>query len=111
MLSNLFNIEVTILKKVLTPDNAGGNSISFIESVIPWNVRISTLGGEYKVDAAGREYPHRIRVVGAVREDLEICDRFIYEGKTWELINLLKINGIGSIPDYLRAEARIISEV
>ena len=102
---SLFTHELKVFNRTLTPDGAGGDSISYVESSKLWRVRISTLNGEFVEDAPGREYPSQIRIVGEVRDDIHEGDRIEYNGFFWEIVSLALINGIGSIPDYLRAKA------
>ena len=105
MIYTLFTEELKIFNRVLTPDESGGDSISFVESPALWLARVSSLDGEYSEDAPGREYPAGIRIVGQVRDDIREGDRIEHSGFTWEITSLALIKGIGSIPDYLRAKA------
>ncbi|MCD6218204.1 hypothetical protein J7L05_10170 [bacterium] len=107
----LFTQSAKIFNRVFTPDNAGGETADFIEADNVWRVRITPMRGEYAENAPGREYPERIRLVGEIRDDLKRCDRIEFNDKHWELISLLKVDGVGSIPDYFRAEAILVPDM
>lgn len=107
----LFTQLARIFNRVFTPDNAGGEMVDFVESDNAWRVRITPMRGEYAENAPGREYPERIRLVGEIRDDLNRCDRIEFNDKYWELTSLQKVDGVGSIPDYFRAEAILVPDM
>ncbi len=107
----MFTQSTKVFNRVFTPDNAGGDTVDFTESDSIWRVRITPMRGEYAENAPGREYPERIRVVGEIRDDLKTCDRIEFNDKHWELTSLMKVEGVGSIPDYFRAEAVLVPEM
>lgn len=102
---HLFTHELRVFRRMLSPDNAGGDTIAYIESEKAWRVRVSPLNGEYAENSAGREYPFGIRIVGEVRDDIQEGDRVEYDESLWEITSLVTLPGIGSIPDYIRAKA------
>lgn len=106
----LFTQTATVFNRILTPDTAGGESVSFTESEDIWRIRITPVKADYAEDAPGREYPEQIRLVGEVRNDLKTSDRIDFDDRKWEITSLVKVNGTGSIPDYFRAKAVHISE-
>jgi hypothetical protein len=107
---SLFNIDVKVFNRHLEPDNAGGDFITFEESGRSWRVRMSTFDGNYVEDIPGREYPSRVRIIGDVRSDIRDGDRIEHAGVTWELISVVLVNGVGTIPDYIRARATRIGK-
>lgn len=107
----LFTQSAKIFNRVFTPDNAGGETVDFSESDNVWCVRITPMSGEYSENAPGREYPERIRLVGEIRDGLKRCDRIEFNDKYWELTSLQKVDGVGSIPDYFRAEATLVPDM
>jgi len=102
---SLFTHEIKVFNRTLTPDSAGGDSVSYVESEKSWRIRVSTLNGEYLENTPGREYPSEIRIVGEVRTDIHEGDRIEYDGFSWEIMSCVLIHGVGSIPDYIRAKA------
>ena len=106
----LFTQTATVFNRVLTPDNAGGESASFTESPYIWRIRITPVKVDYYESSPGREYPDQIRLVGEVRDGLKTCDRIEIDDRKWEITSLVKVCGTGSIPDYFRAKAVHISE-
>lgn len=107
----MFTQTVKVFNRVFTPDNSGGETTSFSESDSLWRVRIIPLRGEYSENAPGREYPDRIRIVGEIRDSLNTCDRIEHNDKHWEVTSLMKVCGVGTIPDYYRAEAELVPDM
>ena len=104
----LFTQTAKIFTRVFTPDLAGGEEIDYEESPPLWHIRITPLSSGYTENAPSREYKKKIRIVGENRDDISICDRIEFDDLTWEIVSLVKVAGVGSIPDYLRAEAEFV---
>ena len=107
----LFTQTVKIFNRVFTPDEAGGDTVDFTESESIWHVRITPMRGEYSENAPGRVYPEKIRIVGEIRDEIKTCDRIEFNGRYWELTSFMIVKGVGSIPDYFRAEAVLVPEM
>jgi head-tail adaptor len=107
----LFVEEIRILNRITTPDDSGGESASYEESESMWRARATPVKGGYAQDQAGMQPTDSIRIVGEVRDDIKVRDRLVYQDKVWEISSVTKINGIGTIPDYLRVDASIVEEV
>lgn len=107
----LFVEEIRILNRITTPDDSGGESASYVESESIWKARVTPVKGGYAQDQAGMQSTDSIRIVGEVRDDIKVRDRLVYQDTVWEISSLTKINGIGTIPDYLRVDASMVEEV
>jgi len=107
----LFVEEIRILNRITTPDDSGGESASYEESESMWRARVSPVKGGYSQDQAGMQSTDSIRIVGEVRDDIRVRDRLVYQDSVWEISSVTKINGIGTIPDYLRVDASMVEEV
>ena len=107
----LFTKDLKVFTRILTPDSAGGDSIEYLEALTKWRVRVTPIGADYVENAPSREYPEKIKLVGEIRNGLSEGDLVEFGNKHWEITSLVEVRGIGSIPDYFRAEATCISEV
>lgn len=107
---HLFNDELNVYKRTLTPDSAGGDSISYDQLDDKWRVRITPVLNDYTVSEPSREYPRKIKLIGEIRNDLKEGDRIEFRSHLYEIKSLAMITGAGSIPDYIRAEAVSIGE-
>jgi hypothetical protein len=107
----LFTEDLKVYVRTLENDSAGGDSVSYELSDTRWRVRVSPLYQEYVETAPSREYPNKIRIVGEIRNGLREGDRVGFNGKYWEITKIVEVKGIGSIPDYLRAEASCVGNV
>lgn len=107
----LFVEEIPILNRIATPDDSGGESISFEESESMWRARVTPVKGGYTQDQPGMQSKDSIRIVGEVRDDIKARDRLVYLDSIWEISSVIKINGVGTIPDYLRIDALMVESV
>jgi head-tail adaptor len=107
----LFIEEIPILKRITTPDDSGGELISYKESISKWRARVTPIKGGYAQDQAGMQSTDSIRIVGEVRDDIRVRDRLVYQDSIWEISSVTKINGVGTIPDYLRIDASMVENV
>ena len=106
----LLTQEITHLNRTLTPDDAGGETVSFVESNELWRVRITPVDHDYSEDQSGMINREKIRLIGEIRDDISVRDRLIHDDKIWEITSVARVSGIGTIPDYLRIEASAIQE-
>lgn len=107
----LFIEEIRILTRITTPDDSGGESVSYEESMSMWRARVTPVKRGYAQDQAGMQSTDSIRIVGEVRDDIFVRDRLVYQNSIWEISSVTKINGVGTIPDYLRVDASMVEEV
>ena len=83
---------VQLLNKIMSSDNAGGHEVSYVHLANVWaNIRSNNGIITQMADANISALTHIIII--RYRNDINIGDRIIYEGRIFEIISLNDLNG------------------
>lgn len=81
---------VTVQQRVLTRDTYGSEIESWTERCVVWGQRLDTTGREY-FTAAERRAEGTAKFRLRYRDDLEVTDRLVCEGVTYDIQNIAEL--------------------
>lgn len=105
MLSDLYNKTADILRIILTSDSMGGSTEVKTVLYNNWKCRINWSKGHEKIQFGKDTHYRDAKVYGSVLKNIQQRDRFRYNGKDYEIINIINVDELDT---YMILEIRII---